>query len=856
MTHTYLYRTVPLLLWALSTPLATFAQQPADEPSTRVLGIDNKVYTLPTEEADALDFLYKSMPLSDRLMYSPEFYLRAIRTSLKARAEMPWGRSVPDDIWRHFVLPVRGNNEYLDNFRPLYYEELKERVKGLDMKQAALEINHWLHEKVTYEPSDSRTSAPTATILHSKGRCGEESVLGVAAFRTVGIPARQVYTPRWAHTDDNHAWVEVWVDGRWHFLGACEPEPDLDRAWFNAPVSRGMLMHTRVFGDYAGPEQQMSRNGGITEINVTDNYVPVRDSKVVVTYPDGRPAQNVKVEYKLYNYAEFYTVATRTTDSQGQASLKTGIGDMLAWASDGVNFGIAKISDSHTSLILNHKAGDEFSFEIDVTPPAEKPLASSVSQAEIEANAQRFEYENTLRSLYTDTFYGAPRCELSAAQVSAKFGLNTPRVEQLLTKAKGNWQAIYDFLYSVSAERTAEALDLLETVSEKDLRDTPARVFRATMDYTTPDTANPLYVEYILNPRISNELLTDYRRTMRPPGPQSLRSVSEIINEASAIQIDNSANAYRVPVTPFEVWKARKADAHSRDIFFVAMCRNNAIAARIDPVSGRCQYHDGARWVTVNFGLNTTSTVEATGTLHSAFTPQGYITDPEYYRHFTISRIKEGFPRLFEFGDDFGETYTSLLSQGLELPEGYYMLTTGVRQASGQVSAHVSMFNIRAHSTTETPLILRHSPEAIEVIGSINPEELFTPQGSPAQQSILSVTGRGYFILGIIGNTDEPSNHCAAELAAIRSQLEQWGRPIVLIGNPREGLKDNKLITWGSDPGGNIRTMLEALLPAQSGIDTRLPLIVVADSFGRVVFISTGYDTSLAQKLMRILPQL
>ena len=66
------------------------------------------------------------------------------------------------------------------------------------------------------------------------------------------IPARQVYTPRWAHTDDNHAWVEAWADGHWYFFGACEPEPVLNLGWFNSPASRGMLMHTKVFGRYNG----------------------------------------------------------------------------------------------------------------------------------------------------------------------------------------------------------------------------------------------------------------------------------------------------------------------------------------------------------------------------------------------------------------------------------------------------------------------------------------------------------------------------------------------------------------------------------------------------------------------------
>ncbi|MDE6242999.1 MAG: hypothetical protein K2M14_03205, partial [Muribaculaceae bacterium] len=259
----------------------------------------------------------------------PEYFLRNVRCSLKAREELPWGKNVPDDIWRHFVLPVRSNNEYLDNFRTAYYAELRDRVKNLSMKDAALEVNHWLHEKVTYEPSDARTSAPMSTIKSAKGRCGEESVLGVAAFRAVGIPARQVYTPRWAHTDDNHAWVEVWVDGKWYFLGACEPEPELNRAWFNAPASRGMLMHTRVFGQYPGPEQIIGVRDGITEINVTDNYVPVREAVVTVVDRQGKPVKGVKVEYKIYNYAEFFTAASMDTDAMGRAMLRTGQGNIV-----------------------------------------------------------------------------------------------------------------------------------------------------------------------------------------------------------------------------------------------------------------------------------------------------------------------------------------------------------------------------------------------------------------------------------------------------------------------------------------------------------------------------------------------
>ena len=254
-----------------------------------------------SEQEQAMQFLYAYMPLPDIADYPAEYHLQNVDYALKARAEMPWGKSVPTREFLHFVLPVRVNNENMDTSRAVFYNELKERVKGLSMHDAVLEVNHWCHEKVTYTPSDIRTSSPLATVRTAYGRCGEESTFTVAALRAVGIPARQVYTPRWAHTDNNHAWVEAWVDGEWHFLGACEPEPVLDLAWFNAPASRGMLMHTNAFGSYDGPEEVLSVTPCFTEINVTSNYAPVATTEIKVTDKEGNP-----VETKRYTPQSFY----------------------------------------------------------------------------------------------------------------------------------------------------------------------------------------------------------------------------------------------------------------------------------------------------------------------------------------------------------------------------------------------------------------------------------------------------------------------------------------------------------------------------------------------------------------------
>ena len=133
--------------------------------------------TISQPEREAMEFLYAYMPYSDLADYDGEFFLRQTRTAFQARETFAWGKAVPEDIFRHFVLVYRVNNEDLDSARMVFFRELKDRVKDLSMAQAALEVNHWCHEHVAYRAADARTSAPLATMRTSLGRCGEEAPL-------------------------------------------------------------------------------------------------------------------------------------------------------------------------------------------------------------------------------------------------------------------------------------------------------------------------------------------------------------------------------------------------------------------------------------------------------------------------------------------------------------------------------------------------------------------------------------------------------------------------------------------------------------------------------------------------------
>lgn len=811
------------------------------------------------QEREALQFLYAYMPTPDVLDYTDSFYLENIRSSFLAAQEMPWGDKVPDREWRHFVLPIRVNNENLDLSRPVFYAELRDRVKGLSMADAILEVNHWCHEKVSYQPSDARTSSPLATVGNALGRCGEESTFAVAALRSVGIPARQVYTPRWAHTDDNHAWVEAWADGKWHFIGACEPEAMLDLAWFNAPASRGMLMNTKVTGAYDGPEEVLSRNANYTQINVTANYAPVGVKKVIVTDTDGRPVEGATVNFSLYNYAEFYPVAVKTTDKRGYAELTAGLGDMLVWASDGSHFNIAKAEGTDTlRLTLDKDSSFRGTLVHDLVPPRQSSTLPVPDPAMAALNEQRKMTEDSIRSAYTATFITPER----AAEICKTLSLPDAAAE-LIVKSRGNHRVIVDFLSQTEPGLRLKAVDLLSVVSEKDLHDITMEVLADHLE--TPSDASPLFVRYVLSPRVENEMLTPWRSFFRSLIPESQASVWRdnprlLENEIAArVTIDSVWHPSGFRTSPIQAWTSGVADALSRSILFVAMARSIGVPSRIDPVTHATQFADNTgAWCDISFG----------NAINDQASPKGQLTidcedtkrEPAYLSHFTISRIEDGRPSLYEFGDF--EPVSSVNARREPLSVGQYALVSGQRLADGSVLALTRFFGVEPMDGNRVALEIRQDTTALQVIGSLDAESLFRPLASTNKVSLLSQAGRGYYVVGLIRPGHEPSAHAINDIAAAGKELEATGRKLILLFPDEDTasrfvpsdyatLPSNVIL--GVDVDSVVSRGLRDGLQLQSA---ELPIVVVADSFNRIVYSSQGYTIHLGERLAKTLRRL
>jgi len=815
-----------------------------------------------TEQREALEFLYAYMPLSDLADYDGDFFLGQVDAAFKARDYFDWGKKIPDDIFRHFVLVYRINNENLDTARQVFFEELKDRVKGLTMEQAVLEVNHWCHEKVTYRGTDGRTSAPLALAKTSWGRCGEESTFTTTALRAVGIPARQCYTPRWVHTDDNHAWVEVWVDGKWHYIGACEPDAELDVAWFSAPVKRAMMVHTNVFGQYNGPEEKNVETELYSVINLLANYTETRNLKIKVVNETGEPVDGATVKFNVYNYAEFYPIASSTTKDEGMASIVTGMGDVFIWANKGDVYGYAKSAPETNDLtiILNNTQGKALEESLIMGVPAEQSVKELPAE-KIAENAKRLAYEDSIRNAYMNTFIG----EADARKFAADNNLEPDKCWDILSKSQGNWEEIKSFLKD--KKDNSYLYPFIKSLREKDLRDTPAAYLSDHIGVADDfgkvemDNFHTRYAQYILSPRIALELIRPWRGFFRKELTeefmnQSRSDIQYVINYVrDNISIDNDQNYFKCPISPQGVYELKVADKQSRDIFFVALCRSMDILTRIDPATSRPQYlrAEDNLWTDVFFEEQATEKPKASITFTNA---KDNIVKPGYYTHFTIARFDNGNFVTLDYEGEINK-----LPAQIVVDAGYYRLMTGSRANDGSVTIDTRYFDIKEKESLSLEIKLPKVSKGLQVQGIVDPNTVVALNDG-SKKSIKELTNKKGLVICFTDPDKEPTKHILQDLPAVQQPVEEWGGGIMFVvpddkissafdASVFKGLP--KQSVWMTD---NNRTLLNTVSRAlQIDFLNNFPLVIYLSTNGGILYSSQGYRIGIGENILKTIEE-
>ncbi len=815
-------------------------------------------------EKEGLEFLYAFVPLSDLAMNDGIYNLAQVRSALEAKSFFNWGKDIPEAEFLHFVLPYRVNNEYTDTARQVFFRELKDRIKDMAMADAALEVNHWCHEKVVYKSTDERTSGPLTSVRTAFGRCGEESTFTVAALRSVCIPARQVYTPRWAHTDDNHAWVEVWIDGKWHFMGACEPEPELDMAWFAEPVKRAMMTHTFVYGQYHGNAEVLEKNDLFTRLNLLNNYTKTKILPVKVTGPDGQPIEKVRVEYSLYNYAEFYPIATIFTDKKGICSATTGLGDLLIWASKEGQFSykVARGESSDTVFLKLHKTDYNLPSEnLTLTPPVKQAL-TPVDQSKTDENNRRLQQEDSIRNAYISTFVDS----VEISKLATKKGVNAQKLWNFIVLSRGNWKEIVAFVNGLSSTEMGAGMNLLAGISEKDLHDIQATTLldhlRAATRFTGVDdkTDQAMVERFVLLPRIGRELVTKWRsyhqQFFTAEQAESFRqNPAEIVEWITKnIRLDTVSNYYGVPVSPEGVLQLKMADQYSRDLLFVSICRSFGIPARLEPATRVPQFFLKGEWNEVYFSKRVASS-GAKGEIVLENNSKDKTFIPQYYIHYTIARFEKG--RFISLDYENDENLKSFPCR-LSVDTGYYRLITGNRQPDGSVLCRISYFNVKLNQPTKVAIELASENQQSGKLGKADQEASFKNLGTGKSSELQDFDREKGMIVAVIDPGKEPTKHLMEDIKTVKSGLDAWGGPVLfLVAKDKLGNGFNPAVYKGipehSVFGSDHLSAVAASIKTVCSIDgsPQLPVVVVINPKGEITWHSEGYSIGLGDQLVK-----
>ncbi len=799
--------------------------------------------TYSKSEKEALEFLYAYMSAKDIADYSVDFFVENIKTSLEAQKEFSWGKKVPKELFLHFVLPIRVNNEDLDISRVVFFNELKDRIKGMDMKEAALEVNHWCHEKVTYRPADARTSSPLATVRTAYGRCGEESTFAVAALRSVGIPARQCYTPRWAHTDDNHAWVEVWADGKWYFIGACEPEPELNMAWFTFPAKRSMMVHTNVFGKYHGKESK-TEFPLFTKINVLENYTETQKLTVKVVDTQNKPLEGVDVKYLLYNYAEYYPIYEQKTDKKGESHLISGKGDILVWISRENRYNYRQVSLTDTkelTLKLEKETGEKYTEKLNLTPPKNQAVFVNDVSEKRKANNKRLHFEDSIRNQYLSTFISKKEMR----KLAQHLGLDKNKVVLFLTKSEGNYREIVKYLKNNAKHKNV--LSLLGTLTDKDLRDTPSRVLQSHLLNTELNTKLPqkVYVKGILSPRISTELISNWRPLLQEKlksefGKNITGQKLFEWTQKNIQRIEKTENYSRCLISPKGILKLKKADEKSLKLFYVALCKSFNVPTYIDNATQEIKLYENGKWITISF--DKPKEVLEYGKLVLNYRDKFNLI-PQYWVYYTLARYENGMFRTLDFE---GDKRVEKLPFTLKLQTGYYRLTSGNRYADGRILALNKYFNIDKNKVTHLDLEIRELKPERKTYGKIENDTLLSKFYKQSGMVIL-----------FLEPDREPTKHLLNELPFSKSQLDKWKGNFVFVLPEKKVKLNRKKLPCNSIfvTNNGTQIMNRMLYWANQSFRENYPLVYIVKSDGTIVFHSEGYRIGFGNLIKKEIDQ-
>ncbi len=170
----------------------------------------------------------------DTLLYdlehiTSEFLINQIDYAFLAWQEKPWAKNFDFTKFCRYILPYRGSNEPLEEWRKYFYEKYAYISDSMENKSNPLEAAALINDDIKtwfgFDPRFYRhpTDQGLSEMIENKlGRCEDMTNITIYAMRANGLAVTSDYTPYWANSGNNHAWnAIVTADGEViPFMGA------------------------------------------------------------------------------------------------------------------------------------------------------------------------------------------------------------------------------------------------------------------------------------------------------------------------------------------------------------------------------------------------------------------------------------------------------------------------------------------------------------------------------------------------------------------------------------------------------------------------------------------------------------
>lgn len=162
--------------------------------------------------------LLNSLWTPKNVLYSPDlavvnsgFLIDDIENAFQTRDSVPWGSSIPFDIFKDYVLPYKVHSEAITpNWRVVLYNNYKHLIEGItDPKEAFAKVYNHL-KRVTRESNSNfrENMDPLSMDYLKRGSCSQLCVYYVAVLRSLGLPASYEYIESWGNYSQlGHSWV-------------------------------------------------------------------------------------------------------------------------------------------------------------------------------------------------------------------------------------------------------------------------------------------------------------------------------------------------------------------------------------------------------------------------------------------------------------------------------------------------------------------------------------------------------------------------------------------------------------------------------------------------------------------------